>query len=193
MAANALTPVLQHLMQKIHYARVVRKGATRLTSVSSAFAQLRVRRQVLGLGLGSGLNAGFRLDRPSFSLEMRAAFDRSRRRSRTLETRSRYLSGSVALMRAVDWSFVSASIGLEAGATWIHQRYEDSPQTPSRNAVAFFLGPNLGAQLGLSGPYFVRAQVGLLTYLARATDDGSASSWQTPLAWSTSIGAGRYF
>lgn len=191
VARAATTAVETSAMQRVEYARVVRKGSVAETAVLSAYTVGGVRGSLLGLGLGWQAGVGARMDMPALSLELRvqggyASTDNDRI---TIDTRE--LGSSVVGLRAFDLGHITLGAGIEAGAFWLAQHFSDA-QTPGRDTFGVTIGPIGIAEVPL-GRWYARAELAGLAYILRAGNDPEMTGVDAPLTFRAALGAGAYF
>src|SRR5262249_4294049 len=152
---GADTWVRPETMQRVDYARVVRKGGTERTRALSAFVSAGARGDLLDLGTAWLAMLGLRLDLPSLSLEARLGYASSQQTNRRLDIDTREVSVALAATRAFDLGRLTVGLGLEAGSSWFAQAFHD-PQTPDRDVAGLFVGPIAQLQLPIGKRTYTR-------------------------------------
>lgn len=188
---GAATSVELGDMQRVAYARVVRKGGTPETFARSVYTVGGVRGSLLGLGTSWQAAVGARLDLAALSLEVRAHGGLAETVNERLAIDSRELGTSVIALRAFDLGPITLGAGLELGAFWLAQRFGE-PQTPDRDTFGAELGP-IGVVEAPIGRWYLRAELAALTYMMRAGNDAGTMETSTPLTFRGGLGLGAYF
>lgn len=189
VTAGAPTTVDAARMQRVEYARVVRKGTAERRRTLSAIAVSGVRGELVGTGGAWWSGAGARLDLPQVSLQLIAAFGASSRTNERLTIASYETALSVAGLHVFDISRVSVGVGLAAGVAWFAQRFND-PGTAGRDLPAGFFGPIVQGEVPLPRRFYACAEVGYFTYVLKT--DPSAGVAALPTYRATG-GVGAYF
>ncbi len=187
----ATTSVATSAMQRVEYARVVRKGGTAETSALSAYTVGGVRGSLLGIGLGWQAGIGARMDLAALSFELRVQGGYASKDNDRITIDTRELGSSAIALRAFDLGHVTLGAGIELGGFWLAQHFTDA-QTPDRNTCGALLGPIGIAELPL-GRWYARAELAGLTYILRAGNDPQMTEVDTPLTFRAALGAGAYF
>ena len=191
VAPGAATPVRRRGMTELAYARVVRKGGTAETAALSVYAAGGARGSLLGLGTSWQAALGARMDRAELSVELRLTGGRASTTNERLTIDTRELGGSVLGLRAFDLGPLTLGAGVELGATWFAQRFAE-PGTPDRDTVGMMLGPIAVAEIPL-GRWYLRGELGALTYILRSGNDAEVTDAATPLALRAGLGIGAYY
>jgi hypothetical protein len=113
--AGEVTPVDSARLERLEYARVVRKGGVERKRAVSLFAMAGARGQLLDLGTAWRTDVGARLDLRAISLELRLALGGSEVENDRLRIASWETTASVAALHVFDVGPVALGIGLEAG------------------------------------------------------------------------------
>ena len=191
VAPGTATPVRRRRMTELAYARVVRKGGTAETSALSVYAAGGARGSLLGLGTSWQGTVGGRIDLAELSVELRMTGGWASTTNERLTIDTRELGGSALGLRAFDLGRVTLAAGVEVGATWFAQRFAE-PGTPDRDTVGMMLGP-IGVSEVPLGRWYLRAEVGALTYILRTGNDAEGTDATTPLALRAGLGIGAYY
>jgi hypothetical protein len=190
VGVGGTTPIAAEDMRRVDYARVVRKGAVNvLTRALSGFALIGARSPMLDLGASPRADVGARVDLRPVSLEVRLGLGVADVHNTRLTVRSYETSLSVAGLHVFDFSRWSASVGVEAGAAWLAQRFDDVQSRP-RNSLAGLAGPLLQAEVPLGRRSYLRADAAFLSYFVTA--EGQSGISVLP-AYRLAAGGGMYF
>lgn len=199
--AGGVTRVSPGDMQRVAYARVVRKGGTGRRAALSAIALAGSRGELADLGRPLQGQLGLRLDRRDLALELRAAAGASSVRNPRHTTRTRELTLTAAVGRAFDVGrFMTLTLALEAGAVWWHQRFVDPPETPAglastpaRDTAGLVFGPVGQVDVALGARVYARVEAAAPAYLARTGNQPDAAAMEAHVTWRVLAGAGVFF
>lgn len=192
VVARQVTRVLPSSMQRIEYARVVRKGGTVRHASASLFADAGVRGEIVGLGTAWRTEVGGRLDLRQCALALRLGFADSARSNGRLDIATRELSIAVDALRAFDAGPLTLDIGLEAGGSWFAQAFHD-PATPDRGSGGGFVGAVGQLELPLPHRLYLAGEIAALFYFVRAGDAAATSTLRTAVTYRAGAGLGVYF
>jgi hypothetical protein len=189
VSAGAATVVASEDMQRVEFARVVRKGGTDIESSLSAWALGGVRGSVLESGTNVAGTFGTRLDRPELSYEVRLGYAEGVTQEK-LRIDTRELALSAVAFKPVDVGPISMGAGLQGGGTWITQIKSD-PLNPRADQFAVFAGPLGMVELPI-GRMYVRLEAGVPVYLVRAQRNDGSTAREVHVTFSTGLGLGVY-
>jgi hypothetical protein len=170
-----------NLLQRIEYARLVRKGKDVVRSTSGPLAGYTLRSEITAdTGLCQGLFVGYAFVLPSLSLTPRLDVCRARAENQLLTATSQELGGGLRVAHAWDFPVVTLEAGLALGAAWLRQSFSTSGRAPTRDSAAFrtTLGPAASFELG-AGFYLV-TDVAAEIYVLRVYDAAAHSSRVAP-------------
>jgi hypothetical protein len=176
VTAGAISTIEPPRMERIEYARVVRKGGVARRSALSAVVLGGARGPLFDLGATARLDLGGRLDLQPVSLELRVGGGEALHHNdhQTIRTYETVLS--LAVVHVFDLRPVSLGFGLEIGAAWLAQRF-DAPATTARDSLAGILAPVSELELPVHRRVVVRLDASAPTYFVRrATDDGAIAA-----------------
>jgi hypothetical protein len=192
VAAGGVTRVATERMRRIDYANVVRKGGAQRQSVWSAFVAAGARGALADLGPAWLGDLGLRLDLSSFSIEARLGAGRSQRHNERLAITTEEVSSSLAALRAADLRVLTLALGVEAGAAWLRQRFDDG-LTPGRRTAGLFLAPLAVLEARLLGRTYLRLDGGVRTYFLRVGKSEEAGDRRALVTFRVTGGLGVYF
>jgi hypothetical protein len=167
---------------------VVRKGATESTRALSAFASGGMRSELSDLGTALWSNVGARIDWRTLSLELRLGGGGSQHTNSRLTIDSYELDATVAGLHVFDFDRLSVGVGLELGAAWFAQRFND-PSAANRNVAAALVAPVAQLEVPLGRRAYARLDAGFLTYFLPAQGATGASNL---ISYRLTAGAGMY-
>lgn len=184
-------------MQRIAYARVVRKGGTALSRAFSVYAGGTSRSALSDLGLGAGLGAeaGLRVELPSLSLDARlwgvwlAAPDPGN--PKPLQG-GREFGALVAGLRSFDLSQVTLSVGIAAGIVRLERipgLYAKLDMPIPLQEIGMMFGPIGQLERSLFGRTYARLELGAINYMYGSDP---RSPYRPSLVWSAGVALGTF-
>lgn len=186
--AGQLTTVDESTLDRVEYARLVRKGGG-----------LRRRADRLELGYSvraplwsdasacQGVALGWAMDLPAHSLAARLAACRGGTSNRYLDATHDQLAAEVRLTRAWDLRAVTLGAGLLGGAAVLSQRFESASAAPRRDSLAGTLGVTVFATRDLSRRVYFTAELDGATWLFREESASGETSLRATFAPRLSI------
>lgn len=163
------------LLDRIAYARLVRKGGARASS-QAWFAGGLVRS---GLVSGEqpclGALAGWTSDLPQVSISPRLAFCRSGMEDQLMSS-TLALGGELRVSHAWDLPRVTLDLGATAGGELWHTTYDTARVAPARTTAAGHLDASLGVSTAVSGSLYLWGELALQTYVFRKGNEGDGST-----------------
>jgi hypothetical protein len=162
-------------LDRIEYARFVRKGATDLRAVHGPQAGLRSRSAVFAGASCMGPYLGYAWETRHFDLIPRVGLCRGLDetvRDDALNSTPRSVRASeidlgVRLARTWDVSRLALSIGVTPGLALISDAAEVQGGVSQRYRTVGVLGSTVGVAMDLSGPLYVSLEIGAQTYVQR--------------------------
>ncbi|HMI92034.1 MAG TPA: caspase family protein [Polyangiales bacterium] len=144
------------LLERVEYARLVRKGGSAVASSGGPLVGYSLRGPLSsGAGPCHGLFAGYAFAWPELTLTPRldactGGFENARVRAAFYE-----LGGDLRVAHVWDFPAFSVDIGFAVGASWLRQSFVTSGRAPVRDSLALrtSVGPTATFELG-SGLYF---------------------------------------
>lgn len=153
------------MLERVEYARLVRKGGSPLTRSGSALAGYSLRGPLeKGGGLCHGLFAGYAFAWPAFTLTPRidacmGSFENTNVRASTYE-----LGGDVRIAHAWDFRKVSIDVGFALGASWLRQSFTTRGTAPARDSLALRSSVGPMATFELGSDVYLTTEVAAETY-----------------------------
>jgi hypothetical protein len=191
VSPSSITEVRESSMDRIAYARMVRKGATNQTAMA-LLALGGVRSSVNDGGVAWQVGAGARFDLEELSLEARVDVGgASATTDAGVRTGTRELSLSLVGVRAFDVGPLTLSLGLELGGVWFNQRFAEE-RGRTRNSFAGLGGPLGMIELPID-QFAIRLEVALPIYLLRGGNDADEGALLVEVSYRAGIGFGLYF
>lgn len=181
--AGQLTAVDEDSLDRVEYARLVRKGGG-----------LRERADRLELGYTiraplwsdaspcQGAALGWAMDLPDLSLGARLAACRGGATNRYLEATHDQLAAEARLTKAWDLRAITLGAGLLTGAAVLSQRFDAASATQSRTSLAGTLGVTLTATRDLTPRAFLSAELDGVTWIFREQAASGETSMRATFA-----------
>lgn len=186
--SSELTTVDEAALDRVEYARLVRKGGG-----------LRARADRLELGYTiraplwsdaspcQGVALGWAMDLSELSLSARIAACRGGTTNAYLDATHDQLAAEVRLTRAWDLRAVTLGAGLLTGPAVLWQHFDSTSSTPSRHSLAGTLGVTLSATRDLTRRAYLTAELDGMTWLFREEAAGGETSLRATFAPRLSI------
>jgi hypothetical protein len=167
-------------LERIEYARLVRKGGTDLHMAHAVEAGARLRTAIHeGASPCAGAFAGYRVDYAYLALAARLGACRSTFDNRYIAADSDELDLGLRLVHVRDWAPIGLEIGVDAGASLLTQRFDTTGTAPSRTSAAAYVGAGAGVSLpvwrGLALALEVSAQTYFFSLAERDRSESLAS------------------
>lgn len=182
-------------LERVEYARLVRKGGSDVRSANGALTGYSLRGGLSnGRALCQGIFAGYAYALPTLTLTGRADFCSGSFETSSLQATARDLGGELRVSHAWDLPFVTLDLGFSVGASWLHQDFETTGSAPARDSVAFrgAIGPALFFEL-VRGIY-LNTEFGAETYVFRLRDSATRETGLTPsVTYRARAGIGKHW
>ena len=174
-------------LDRIEYARLVRKGGTELGIAQSLQLGYSLHTPLWsGASICQGGFVGYAIDLRVLTLAPRVGFCRSTFDNAFLFAAAEELDFEVRATHAWDAGRFSLNVGFGVGGAWLRQDFSGAGQVPSRDAAAGHIGALGGVTVDLFHGLFAGIELDALTYFfSQQTMDGS--SLQTPFALRISV------
>jgi hypothetical protein len=194
VASGAAIVVDPAVMETTAYARVIRKGGTELRTSLGAFVTGGVWGGLGSFGLGPQVAAGIRIDRATFSAELRGHFSYASAGPTQSDLGSSISEvGAVALaLRMFDVGRLSAGLGLGLGPVLrlaTVDKLSSTATTSDFGVTTTVLGQ---AQYILTRRTYARCELAGLGYWF-GSDPDNQNGQGMRLSWSLGFGVGAYF
>ena len=194
LAAGERHLVRDDELQRIEYARLVRKGGTPLTLVHGPEAGYRLRTGVTsGSSLCQGLFAGWNVTLKHLSITPRVAYCGSSLTNAMLTAATDAFEVELALAHAFDFPYVTFELGLLVGGALLHQTFVTAGSAPPRTSGAFALGPTGAVSVDLPRGFYAFGLVAGETYFLNRVARDETSTFGPAFTVSSSLGVGRRF
>lgn len=180
LAAGETRAIDDARLQRIEYARLVRKGGSDTRHVHGPLAGYTFRSGLRnGGGLCHGAFAGYGVTAAALSVEARVDGCRTTFANEIVSTTLSEVGGDVRVAHAWDLPLVTVDLGLSLGGAFFHQSFTTAGDAPTRGTGAF--RSSVGARLGLplGGGFGLAAESAAETYLfalRTASEDGVSPS-----------------
>ena len=191
LAAGEVHVVKDVELRRLEYARLVRKGGTRLRLVQGPQAGYRLRTGITsGSSLCQGFFAGWNLELKHLSVAPRVAYCRSSLENATLRSDVDAFDAELGLAHAIDLPYVTLEFGVAAGAALLHQSFVTQGSSPARTSGAFQVSATAALSFDLPrGLYLFGIVAGETYFLNQVTRTGT--SFGPAFAVASSLGLGR--
>lgn len=182
-------------LERVEYARLVRKGGSDVRSANGALAGYSLRGGLANGGaLCQGAFAGYAYALPSLTLTGRTDFCASTFENRSLQATARELGAELRVSHAWDIPFVTFDVGFSVGAAWLHQEFETTGAAPTRDSAAFrgAIGPALFVDIGRG--VYLSTDFGAETYVFRLRDSARReTSLTSSVTYRARAGLGKHW
>jgi hypothetical protein len=190
--ADADTVVDEARLERVQYARLVRKGGDVPERVRGVHAGYALR---TGLWRGDdpchGVFAGYELVRRGFSVLGRLSACRGGFQNDAFSSTASEVNVQVEGAHVWDLSHVSLQLGLALGPSLLMQTFETRRTAPDRQALAATLTASAGAEVPLGGRFVLTAAVASGVYALKQRDASMTSAqWNTPVTFVGRLGVG---
>ena len=163
-------------LERIEYARLVRKGGTQRRSASSVHAGYSIRTPLeSGDGACQGAVAGYALDLHFVSIGPRIGACRSGFDNMFLRARTDELDLELRGLHAWDIGRTAIGVGVGAGGAWLHQAFSIDARAPDRTALAAHIGVVVGASVDLVHGFYSGLEVDAVTYFFQHREAGTSA------------------
>jgi hypothetical protein len=195
VGAGQSLAVSDSLLRRVDYARLVRKGGTDVRVTQGPQVAYGFRTAIAnGNGLCHGGLIGYPIVFSSLSLTPRVFGCVSEFENRNLSATSNELGGEIRLIHSWDLPVVTLGIGVGAGASWLHQRFETTGNAPSRSSLTGHVGVAASADVDLGRGVYLFLEEAAETYLLRILETKTLDeSWHASVAFRQLLGLGKTF
>jgi hypothetical protein len=152
-------------LERIEYARLVRKGHATLRHASSVQAGYALRTALWsGASACHGVFAGYAIDLRFLSLAPRLAACRGTSDNAFLRATTDELDLEIRGSRSWDIGSVAINVGVNLGGSLLRQEFSSDGVAPSRNALAAHLGVLAGTTVELVQGFYGGIEIDAMTY-----------------------------
>jgi hypothetical protein len=193
--AGASFPVDTDSMERIEYARLVRKGERRTELAHGPELGAHARSALPNEARPCfGAFVGYALELEHFGVRARASGCEGGFSNRVLSATTSAWDFELRVFRSWDTPWLSLSVGLGGGVTLWNQHFNTQGRAPSRQSAAPFLGLNAGVARDLGAGYQLALDVAGETHFLQL----QASAWEKPrmttgFAVRPTLRLGKYF
>jgi hypothetical protein len=190
--AGATLAVDEKKLDRIAYARLVRKGGGPLTAVASLEVEGRLRSSLAtDAGVCPGVAVGMAIALRAFTLTPRVAWCRSGFSGPGINASVDQYDLELSATHVWDVGVISVQFGLTAGGSLLTQSFRTQGAAPRRTIGALQLAPSVGITRDVGQRTYLYVVGSASTYLLRTADPGtSQSSFGPSFAVRTAVGAG---
>jgi hypothetical protein len=191
-AAGESVAVQEATLERIAYARLVRKGGGALTASTSLEAEGRLRSSLASdSGVCAGAAVGVAIALRAFTLTPRLAWCRSGFAGPAIDATVDQYDFEVSGTHVWDVGVVSIQVGLTVGGSLLTQSFHTQGVAPRRTTAALQLAPTVGLSRDVGNRTYLFLLCSGSTYLLRTQDPATAQSTFGPsFAVRTAAGVG---
>ena len=190
-AAGVALTLDESSLERIAYARLVRKGGGAAGAAASVEVEGRVRGSLAGAGACPGAAIGMAVALPSLTLTPRLGWCRSGFANPGIRATVDQYDLELSLAHVRDLRVVSIALGLTVGGSLLVQRFQTQGIAPRRTTAALQLSPTVGIarDVGQRGYLFLLGSAS--TYLLSSESSApSRASFGPSFALRFALGAG---
>jgi hypothetical protein len=181
-------------LERVAYARLVRKGAGDLQHVQGLHAGYEMQTGLWrGSSLCHGAFAGYELVTASVSWTARVFGCRGGFANEVLSSHVDELNLQIEGAHVWDLPALSIAVGLAVGASGLHESFDTRGLAPSRQTLAATLGANVAVEVPVSKSWAVEAALGTNVHAFRQRNTEPTAEWTTPVTLTTRMGAAMRF
>jgi hypothetical protein len=196
VAPAGTTTVDESRLERIEYARLVRKGSGDRQRALGIAAGYRIRTPLWsGASPCQGAFASVAIVMRAVTLVPRVGFCAGGFDSQYVSAAADEVDTALALLHSWDLRHVSLSAGLEAGTAMLIQRFTPAGgggAVPGRTSGAAHAGADGQLELPLGSGFHLLARVGIHAYVFQQ-QDGRAVKWTSVPTVNGGLGIGRYW
>jgi len=178
-------------LERIEYARLVRKGTPEATLAHGPQAGYQLRSPLDGGSFCHGVFAGYAFERPALTVSPRLAACRGGFENADLRASTAELGAQVLLARAWDLRRVTAAAGVTMGVSLLHQSFASQGLAPDRSSLAGHVGASLGLAYDLPQGFYLLSDATAASYLYRRQEIGGRQALTGALAIRASLALGK--
>ncbi len=176
-AGTAATTIDDGALERIAYARLVRKGDGGIRTAHAIESGMWVRTTIHEQASPCvGLQAGYRIDYSYFALVGRTGVCRSSFRNRYIKAVSEEVDLDLRLLHVRDLAPMALQIGVSAGTSLLMQNFDTTGIAPRRTTLAAHVGAGAGASLSLWRSLAMAVDISAQTYFFSAENEDRRSS-----------------
>ncbi len=195
VAAGAETVVDAGRLERVTYARLVRKGrGDILHGVAGPFAGPLVQSPIIaGASPCLGAVVGWTFVRSDLTLSPRLAACRGEFSNRTLDASTDAISLDLRAAKVWDFRRFSIDVGVTVGGELLHERFETRGIAPPRTALAGHVDAGVGLVLPIGGPRFLGLEVAAQTHFLTLEDQAGTRSLAARFSVRSALVVGMWF
>jgi len=157
-------------LERIEYARLVRKGAPDATAAHGPQAGYQLRSPVNGATFCHGVFAGYAVELRHLSVVPRVAACHSTFDNDGLHADANEIGAHLTLAHAWDLPVVTVGVGVTLGASLLRQTFTVAGIAPDRNSLAGQVGASLGVEYDLPRGFYLLSDASAESYVFRRQD-----------------------
>jgi hypothetical protein len=191
VAAGAALTLDESRLERIAYARLVRKGGGTTSAAASVEVEARLRSALVDAGSCPGAAVGVAVALHSLTLTPRLGWCRSGFANPGIQATVDQYDVELSAAHVRDLGMVSIELGLTVGGSLLVQRFRTQGVAPRRTTAALQLSPTLGIARDLGERSYLFLLGSASTYLLRSESSATArASFGPSFAVRVALGAG---
>ncbi len=193
VSAGQATSIEDERLERVEYARLVRRGGGDVSAVHGVQVGYRLRTPVVdGASLCHGFAVGYSLDLAELSIGARLSGCRGSFENADLRADTDELGLELRGVRVFDLSAFSVELGVLLGAAYLRETFETRGRAPTREALAGELGVTAAISRELALGFFTALELSAATYFFR-TDERGDVQLQARFALMGALALGKRF
>jgi len=178
-------------LERIEYARLVRKGRPDATAAHGPQAGYQLRSPVNGATFCHGVFAGYAVELRHLSVVPRIAACHSTFDNDGLHADANELGAHLTLAHAWDLPIVTVAVGVTLGASLLRQTFTVPGIAPDRNSLAGQVGASLGVGYDLPRGFYLLSDASAESYVFRRQDPDGRVGLAAALAIRGTLALGK--
>ena len=191
LAAGEARTLDDRALERIDYARLVRKGRRESTLAHGPQAGYQLRSPLDGASFCHGVVAGYAFELPELTVIPRLAACQGDFENPDVRATTGELGAQVMVAHTWDLPVISVAAGVSLGASVLHQSFASQGVAPDRNSLAGHVGASAGVGYDLPRGFYLLADVTAASYLFRRQDTAGRESVSGALAVRASLALGK--
>lgn len=177
VAAGGTSTVDEKSLERLAYARLVRKGEGEQQAVTALEAEARMRSSLISdSGLCAGVGVGLSIALRTVTLTPRVAWCRSGFETTGLDATVDQYDVELSATHVWDLRAVSLEAGVTIGGALLHQSFKTTGTAPARTTAALQLSPAVAVTRELGARTYLFLTISGATYLFKSEDTANGQS-----------------
>jgi hypothetical protein len=192
LAAGETRAVDDRGLERIEYARLVRKGRAETTAVAGPEAGYLLRSPLGGATFCQGVFAGWGVELRHLTLLPRIAACHASFRNDDLGASADEIGAHLTVGHAFDLPVVTVELGVALGVSLLHQTFQVvGGLAPARSSLAGQVGAGLGLVYDLPRGFYLRTDAAAESYVFRQQDASGSAGLTSALAVRAAAALGK--